>query len=140
LGKAGARSGKNGRASQLSLRFQADADLKYAIVKAVRQREPGIDFTSAAESDLEAMSDPEILERASQEGRILVSHDRRTMIAHFRARLAEGKTSPGLMLVSQGAPLEVVVNAIVLAWSASEPSEWRDQVYHLPSLARHVFT
>jgi hypothetical protein len=63
----------------LSLRFQADADLKYAIVKGVRQREPTIDFASAAESGLEGISDPELLERAAQEGRILVSHDRRTM-------------------------------------------------------------
>jgi hypothetical protein len=123
----------------LSLRFQADADLKNAIVKAVRKREPSIDFASAAEAGLEGVGDPELLERAAQEGRILVSHDRRTMLAHFRARLRAGKSSPGLFVVSQGAPLGQVVRAIVLAWAASEPGEWRDQVHHLPSLARHVF-
>jgi hypothetical protein len=89
----------------LSLRFQADADLKYAIVRAVRQREPGIDFAPAAESGLEGVSDPELLERAAQEGRTLVSHDRRTMLAHFRARPEAGKSSAGLLVVSQGAPL-----------------------------------
>jgi hypothetical protein len=36
----------------LSLRFQADNDLKFAIVKAVRRREPGVDFLSAQESQL----------------------------------------------------------------------------------------
>jgi len=123
----------------LSLRFQADADLKYTIVKAVRQREPSIDFASAADSGLEGISDSEILERATQEERILVSHDRRTMLTHFRARLEAEKSSPGLFLVSQGAPLQEVVHAIVLTWAASEPSDWRDQVHHLPSLARHVF-
>jgi hypothetical protein len=123
----------------LSLRFQADADLKYAIVKAVRQREPSIDFASAAESRLEGVGDPELLERAAQEGRILVSHDRRTMLAHFRMRLEAGRPSPGLFVVSQGAPLGPVVSAIVLAWAASELWEWRDQVHHLPSLTRHVF-
>jgi hypothetical protein len=35
-----------------SLRFQADADLRHSIAKAVRQREPGIDFASAADSGL----------------------------------------------------------------------------------------
>jgi hypothetical protein len=124
----------------LSLRFQADADLKYAIVKAVRHREPGIDFASAADSGLEGVGDTEVLERAAQEGRILVSHDRRTMLAHFRARLEAGKPSAGLFVVSQGAPIEPVANAIVLVWSASEPPEWRNQVHHLPSLARHVFS
>jgi hypothetical protein len=116
-----------------------DADLKNAIVKAVRQQEPSIDFASAAEAGLEGVGDPELLERAAQEGRILVSHDRRTMLVHFRARLQAGKSSPGLFVVSQSAPLGPVVRAIVLAWAASEPREWRDQVHHLPSLARHVF-
>jgi Domain of unknown function (DUF5615) len=124
----------------LSLRFQADADLKYSIVTAVRQRESGIDFASAVDSGLAGVSDPEILERAEQEGRILVSHDRRTMLAHFRARLERKKSSPGLFVVSQGAPLQAVVHAIILTWAASEPSEWRDQVHHLSSLARHVFS
>jgi len=62
------------------------------------------------------------------------------MLAHFSARLAAGKSSAGLFVVSQGAAVGPVVSAIVLAWSASDPSEWRDQVHHLPSLARHVFT
>jgi Domain of unknown function (DUF5615) len=124
----------------LSLRFQADADLKYTIVNAIRQREPSIDFASAVDSDLEGISDPEILERAAQEDRILVSHDRRTMLAHFRARMEAEKSSPGLFVVSQGAPLPQVVSAIILVWPASEPSDWRDQVHHLPSLSRHVFS
>jgi hypothetical protein len=79
----------------LSIRFQADADLryaivKYAIVKAVRHQEPGIDFASAVEAGLEGVSDSEILERAASEDRILVTHDRRTMLAYFRARLEGG--------------------------------------------------
>ena len=124
----------------MSLRLQADADLRYSIVKAVRQREPNIDFASAMDSRLEGIDDAEILERAAQQERILVSHDRRTMLAHFRARLKTGKSSPGLFVVSQGVSLQAVVNSIVLVWAASEPLEWRDQVHHLPSLARHVFS
>jgi hypothetical protein len=124
----------------LSIRFQADADLKHAIVKAVRQTEAGIDFASAADSNLEGVTDPELLERAVAEDRILVTHDRRTMLAHFRARLEAGKPSPGLFVVSQGAPLGPVVSAIVLVWAASELSEWQGQVHHLPSLTRHVFS
>ena len=124
----------------MSIRFQADADLRYTIVKAVRQQEPSIDFASAVESGLEGVSDSEILERAASEGRIVVTHDRRTMLAYFRDRLEAEKSSPGLWVVSQGVSLGRVVSAIVLAWSASEPSEWRDQVHHLPTLTRHVFT
>jgi predicted nuclease of predicted toxin-antitoxin system len=82
----------------LSIRFQADNDLKFGIVKAVRRREPAIDFASAREADLAGVGDPELLDRAGRENRVLVSHDRRTMLEHFRAHLAAGKSSPGILI------------------------------------------
>jgi hypothetical protein len=106
-----------------TLRFQADADLRFAIVKAVRERESGIDFASAAEARLDAIGDPDVLELAARQDRILITHE----------------PSPGLLIVSQGASIAQIVNAIVLIWSASEAAEWRDQIHHLPSLNRDVF-
>ena len=97
----------------MSIRFQADNDLKFGIVKAVRRREPAIDFVSAQEAGLDRIGDPELLDRAAAEGRVLVSHDRRTMIGHFRAHLAAGKSAPGLLIVSQGAFIGDVVEALV---------------------------
>jgi len=123
----------------LSIRLSADNDLRFAIVKAVRRREPSIDFVSALEAGLEGLTDPEVLELAARDNRALVSHDRRTMLKHFRDRLEAGRTSPGLWVVSQGAPIGSVVEGIVLLWAVAEPAELRDQVYHLPSLIHHKF-
>ena len=123
----------------MSIRFQADADLNFDIVKAVRQQEPAIDFASAADSQLRGVKDTELLEAAEVANRVLVSHDRRTMLNHFRNRLADGKSSPGLLIVSQDAPIGLVVESIVVLWSVSDPAELRDQARHLPSLIRHVF-
>ncbi len=123
----------------MSIRFQADNDLKFAIVKAVRRREPAIDFASAQESGLDGVGDPDILMRAASEDRVLVSHDLRTMPDHFRSHLAAGKSSPGLLVVSQGASIGEVVEALVVLWAVADPSELRDQAYHLPSLLGHVF-
>lgn len=123
----------------MSIRFQADADLNFDIVRAVRQQEPAIDFASAADSQLRGIKDPDLLERAAVADRVLVSHDRRTMLNHFRDRLAIGKSSPGLLVVSQDASVGPVVESLVVLWSVSDPLEWRDQAYHLPSLMRHVF-
>jgi len=67
----------------LSIRFQADNDLRFAIVKAVQRREHAIDFASAHESGLDGLSDPDLLDRAATESRVLVSHDLRTMLGHF---------------------------------------------------------
>jgi predicted nuclease of predicted toxin-antitoxin system len=123
----------------LTVRFQADNDLKFGILKAVRRREPAIDFASAQEAGLDEVGDPELLDRAAAEGRVLVSHDRRTMIAHFRAHLAAGKSAPGLLIVSQGALIGEAVEALVYVWALSNPADLRDQAYYLPSLSRHFF-
>ena len=124
----------------MSIRFQADNDLKFGIVKAVRHFEPAIDFASAQEAGLQGVSDPDLLDRAANEGRVLVSHDRRTMLDHFRAHLAAGKTSPEVLVVSQGAPIGLVAESIVYVWSLSDPLELCDQAHYLPSLSRHVFS
>lgn len=91
----------------MSIRFQADADLNFDIVRAVRQQESAVDFASPMDSGLHGVSDAEILERAAVANRVLVSHDRRTMLDHFRNRIAAGKSSPGLLIVSQDAPIGI---------------------------------
>ena len=123
----------------MSIRLQADKDLRYAILTGVRRREPAIDFQSAVEGDLDGLSDPEVLELAAISGRVVVSHDRSTMIDHFNDRLKQGRSTPGLLVVSQGTPIGLVVESIVYAWALLDESELRDAVLHLPSLSRHVF-
>ena len=124
----------------MSIRFQADNDLKFGIVKAVRRREPTIDFVSAQEAGLDGLPDPELLDCAAREGRVVVSHDRRTMIDHFRDHLVAGKSSPGLLIVSQGAVIGDVVEALVYGWALSDQGDLRDQAYYLPSISRHFFS
>ena len=124
----------------MSIRLQADNDLKHGIVRAVRQREPSIDFASAGDAGLEGIGDPDLLNLAAIEGRILVTHDGRTMPRHFRAHISAGRSSPGVLIVSQDVAIGDAVDAIILIWSASQAEEWRNQIHYLPSLGRHVFS
>ena len=67
--------------SALSIRFQADNDLKRIIVDATLRREPRIDFQTAQAARLDVLDDEAVLRFAASECRILVSHDRRTIRA-----------------------------------------------------------
>jgi hypothetical protein len=69
----------------VSIRFLADVDLNRAIVTGVLGQEPALDFITAIEADLEGRGDPDVLEFAASQGRILVSHDTSTMPVHFIA-------------------------------------------------------
>jgi hypothetical protein len=105
----------------VSIRFLADADLNRAIVSGALER------------------DPDALEFAAREGRVLVSHDTSTMPVHFSDRLRSGGTSPGVFLVRQRASVGQVVEAILLVWSASAAGEWAGQIHYLPTLSPHDF-
>lgn len=115
----------------MKVRFQADADLKQAIVVATKRREPAIDFQTAHRANLQAVEDPDVLMIAAQEGRILVSHDRRTMPYHF-AQFISTNTSPGLIIVSQHIPVATAVEQLVMIWATTEAEEWINKVWSIP--------
>jgi hypothetical protein len=83
----------------LSIRFQADNDLKRIIIDAALRREPGIDFQTAHTARLDNLDDEEVLRLAALQSRILVSHDKRTMPRKLASFIASGGTSPGVLLV-----------------------------------------
>jgi predicted nuclease of predicted toxin-antitoxin system len=57
--------------------------LNQAIVTGVLRREPTVDFQTAFVADSKGFKDPEVLAIAAQQGRILVTHDRKTMPLEF---------------------------------------------------------
>ncbi len=63
-------------------RFLADADLNQKIVTGLRRREPALDFLSAKDGGVIGRPDPDVLSIAADLGRILVTHDRKTMPRH----------------------------------------------------------
>ena len=83
----------------MSIRYQADNDLNQLIVAATFRKEPAIDFKTAQNAQLDRLDDVNVLRQAASEGRILVSHDKRTMPRHFASFLTEGNDSPGVLLV-----------------------------------------
>ncbi len=112
-------------------RFQADADFNQKIVAGLRRREPSIDFQSAREADVIGRPDPEVFAQAAGEGRVLVSHDRQTMLGHS-ARFVEAQTSPGLIIVSQELGVGQAIEELLLVWATTEAEECQNAVIFVP--------
>ena len=85
----------------MKVRYQADNDLKKAIIQGVLRNEPAIDFRTAQSAKLDSIPDLDVLLRAAIDGRILVSHDVSTMPGSFEQFIGAGSGSPGLFLVPQ---------------------------------------
>src|SRR5258708_26635115 len=115
----------------MSLRFLADENLKRPIVLAVKQQEPALDIISVQEAGLKKRPDREILAFAAEEGRILLSHDYRTMPEHFRHFSAE-HSSAGVFLIPQKLPVAHAAEILILIWAASEAEEWANRLTYLP--------
>jgi hypothetical protein len=89
----------------MKLRFQAYNDLAHRIVIATRRLEPAIDFQPASVLGLHLrVPDDRVLALAAEQGRVLASHDRKTMPEHF-ARFIATHISPGLIIVSRKLPV-----------------------------------
>ena len=78
----------------MKIRFQADADLIYAIIAGSLRRAALLDFRRAEAVPLEGLDDPIVLAKAAENGRVLVSHDVTTMAWHFR-EFAGNRQAPG---------------------------------------------
>jgi hypothetical protein len=112
-------------------RFQADADFNQRIVLGLRRREPAIDFRDARGGGLIGVADPMVLRIAAESGRILVSHDRKTMPEHLE-RFLETHSSPGVILVSQDLDIGAAIDDLLTIWAASDAEEWRNQLGFVP--------
>lgn len=115
----------------MKVRYQADADFNEDIVTGVLRRAPEVDFQTAHEARLSGLEDPEVLAIAADEGRILVTHDRKTMPRHF-GEFIKSRTSPGLFVIPQHAELLPVIEELILIWSASDAEEYVNSVRALP--------
>ena len=117
----------------MSIRFQADNDLKRIIVDATLRHESRIDFQTAQAARLDGLDDEAVLRQAALQSRILVSHDKRTMPAALASFVASGGTSPGVLLViPQSASIREVVEALILVWADDRASDWNNLIAKIP--------
>jgi uncharacterized protein DUF5615 len=117
----------------VSIRFLADEDINAHIVQGLRTREPAIDILDVKTGGLRGMQDPDLLELAAHQDRILITCDRHTMTQYFRDRLDAGKPGTALFVLPQ-APSAVgeIVESLLLIWTASQAEEWRNRIVYLP--------
>jgi hypothetical protein len=72
-----------------------------------------------------------VLRIAAESGRVLVSHDRKTMPIYF-TRFVERGRSPGVLIVSQELDIGTAIEDLLLIWAATDPEEWIQQLGFIP--------
>ena len=114
------------------LTFLADENFNGRIVRGLRRRLPGLDVLLAQDAGLIQAADPVVLEWAARDGRILLTHDVRTMTRFAYERVAAGARMPGVLEVNSLLPIGAAVDELAVVAVCSFPGEWEDRVGYIP--------
>ena len=115
----------------MKIKYQGDANFHGSIISGLRRAEPSIDFRTSDDAGLRGLADPLVLLAASSEGRILVTHDRRTM-RHVFAELIQKQDCPGVFVIGQNLPIKNAIDELLLIWHTTETEEWINSIIEIP--------
>ncbi len=114
----------------MPVQFYLDVHVDKAIHDQLQIR--GVDVLRAQDDDAAELSDEELLERASNFGRLLFTHDTRFK-ALAQKWQRQGKPFAGLLFGNKlGVTIGQYVKDLELIAKASDPKDWVSVVHHLP--------
>ncbi|HEY0545863.1 MAG TPA: DUF5615 family PIN-like protein [Pyrinomonadaceae bacterium] len=109
-----------------------DQDIDHDLLRGLIRRIPQLDAVTAFEIGMSEATDPELLTWAVRAGRIIITHDRKTMPAHAADLINEGEHIAGLRVVLRSLPLHQVIEDLELMIICSEHNEWVNVIRYLP--------
>jgi len=108
-----------------------DVNISGLITRQLRRR--GIDVLTAQEDGLATTPDPQLLDRATELGRVFVSGDKH-FLAEAARRQSNGAHFPGVIHLSgkPNIPIGIFIEQLELLAKAELPDNFTNQVYYLP--------
>ncbi len=110
----------------------SDENFNNDIVRGLLRRNPDLDVVRVQDAGLRGADDPDILQWAANEDRVVLTHDAATMASFAYDRVREGLSMPGVIEVADDLPIGQVIEDILLLAEYSEKYEWEGQVVYLP--------
>jgi hypothetical protein len=114
------------------IRLLADENLHNNIIRGLRLREPDIDLVRVQDVGLSGADDPTVLAWAAEQGRVLLTHDVRTITAFAYDRVRAGHPMPGVFEVPRTLSVRAAIEDILVITTLSLDGEWEGQVQYLP--------
>jgi predicted nuclease of predicted toxin-antitoxin system len=114
------------------LRLLADENFNGDIMRALLLRQADLDIVRVQDVGLAGVDDPDILNWAAINDRIILTHDRATLPDYAYERLAAGEKMPGVFVLNDRFPVGDATREILLIIAVSEQPEWSDRVVYLP--------
>lgn len=112
----------------MKITYQADNDLDQRIIDALSRLIPDSPFKTAPEAGFHTgTSDADVLRIAAEDGRILVSHDLKTLPQHF-AEFIEQNVSPGAIIIRQEVAIRDAARWLQFFFEAGTPEDFLNTI------------
>lgn len=114
------------------LAFLADENFKGDITRGLRLQQPQLDLLRVQDIGLSGAPDEVILARAAEDGRLLLTHDVKTVTRYAYERVAAGLPMPGVVEVPRWLSIGEAIDQLLMLAECSLSGEWENQVIYIP--------
>ena len=114
------------------LKLAADEDFNNDILRGMLRELPALDIVRVQDTDWSGAEDPDTLQWAAMENRVLLSHDKNTMTAFAKERVTKRLKMPGLVIVPRTMSVGNAIDELVLFTGASFEGEYEGQIIFIP--------
>jgi hypothetical protein len=112
--------------------FGADENFNLLTIRGLQRRKLAIDILLVQDAGLRSADDPVILAWAAEEGRVILTHDIRTMPDFAAQRIAAGQKMPGLIVVPDQMPIGPAIEDLLVIAECTASEEWQGCIEYLP--------
>jgi len=115
------------------LRLVSDENFNNILLRRLLRQYPDLDLVRVQDVGLMQADDVTVLAWAAREGRILLTHDLRTIPAFVCDRFSNGLPMPGVILISKKVVLSSeVYESLCICLECSDNDYWKNRVERLP--------
>jgi predicted nuclease of predicted toxin-antitoxin system len=109
-----------------------DENFDQRILRGLKLRLPELDYFITQTIGLGGIDDPELLDWAANEGRVIVTHDVNTMTKFASERLRMGLPMPGVIIVPEQMEISPAIDDLEILIECSTAVDLKNQIQYLP--------
>jgi hypothetical protein len=113
-------------------RLVSDENFSGPILSGLMRRDAEIDVVRVVDAALSGVRDTALLGWAAANKRVILSHDRKTMLPDAARRIAAGDSMEGLILVGQNCPINQAIEEILLNLECYAEEGWQNRIVTIP--------
>lgn len=110
----------------------ADENFSHRILRGIKLRIAHADVLLAQNVGLAGKDDSALLAWASEQGRIVFTHDRQTIPKYAYERIRRQQSMPGVLVVSDKVPIGEAVESLTMYLECGTPDDFDNMVIFLP--------